>query len=602
MLPSEAGGPLAADLARNVEGYVARQPAAVRSAFHAAARFVETTALLRHRRRLVDLDPAQRSAVLERLSLAPGGGQIVDALKVVICLVAGATAYADETRAVAQTAGLARPDAALAVTPSVAWPRLSRCDVVVVGSGAGGATSARALSRLGLDVVIVEEGRRHTVDELRAADPIDRFATLYRDAGSTAALGRPMVILPIGRGVGGTTLVNSGTCYRTPERVLRRWRDQAGLAVCDPSHFNTHLDEIESLLQVAPAPVDVIGRNGEIALRGAQELGWEAAPLRRNAPGCAGSCQCAIGCPRNAKFGVHLNALPEACANGARIVTDARVLRIAVDGAHATGVVAARPDGSSFTILAERVVVAAGATETPPLLRRSGIGHHPYLGSALAVHPAVTVAGRFTEPVVAWRGILQSAGIEQFHETDGILIEATSTPPGMGSMILPGIGPSLVETLASADHLATLGAMVADEPSGRVLGSRRAVVRYDLSPSDGKRLVKAIGIMAKVLFAAGATEVLTGIPGAMTISSPASIGEALGSARPSQLHVAAFHPTGTAGAGSNPSRYPVDVAGRLRGVGGVWVLDASILPTCPEVNPQVSIMALVDALAPGVAT
>jgi choline dehydrogenase-like flavoprotein len=457
---------------------------------------------------------------------------------------------------------------------------------------------ARTLARAGWDVAVVEEGRRHTVEEFRSRHPLERFTSLYRDGGATAALGRPPVILPIGRGVGGTTLVNSGTCYRTPVEVLTAWRDDAGLALADPDRFAPYLDEVWATLEVAPVPEAIMGNNGRLALAGARSLGWHAGPLFRNAPGCGGCCQCSIGCPRNAKFGVHLNALPQACAAGARVVSEARAERIELDGGRATGVVVRRPDGSSFTIDASvGVVVAAGATETPGLLRRSGIGSHPRLGRNLALHPSVGVAGRFDEPVVAWKGVLQSASVDEFHGPLGILIEATSTPPGMGSVLLPGYGPHLVRELEQADHLATLGAMVADSAVGRVLGRRRGVVRYDLAPSDGRRLLEAIGLMGRTLFAAGATEVITGLPGHDRVRDVAALDCALAQARPDELHVAGFHPVGTAAAGDDGQRYPVDGRGAVRGVRGVWVADASVLPTCPAVNPQVSIMALALAIA-----
>jgi hypothetical protein len=337
-----------------------------------------------------------------------------------------------------------------------------------------------------------------------------------------------------------------------------------------------------------------------LALAGAAALGWDAAPIPRNAPGCCGCCQCALGCPRNAKYGVHLNALPQACDAGARILSEARVRRILHDDGHATAVVAQRPDGSEIVIRTACVVVAAGAGETPMLLWRSGLGEHPELGRNMAIHPALSVTGRFAEPVVAWKGVLQSAAVHELHEREGILIEATATPPGMGSMVLPGIGPELLAAVADSEHHAQLGAMIGDEGSGRVQSVRgHTVLRYDLSRGDARRLLTAVSTMGRVLLAAGAQKLLTGIPG----PAPTRVEEleaAVAGANPRHLHLAAFHPTGTARAGADAQRCPVDAQGRLRGVHGVWVADACILPSCPEVNPQVSIMALSTAVAEGI--
>src|SRR5207245_89990 len=153
------------------------------------------------------------------------------------------------------------------------------CDVVVIGSGAGGAMAARTLARAGLDTVVVEEGRRFSVEEFRGRHPLERWVDLYRDAGSTATIGSPPILLPIGRGVGGTTLVNSGTCYRPPQRVLTRWRNEQGLALADPGLLTPFVDDAWTTINAAPVPLEVMGRNGELALEGGRRLDWHAAPL-----------------------------------------------------------------------------------------------------------------------------------------------------------------------------------------------------------------------------------------------------------------------------------------------------------------------------------
>jgi choline dehydrogenase-like flavoprotein len=600
LLPPEAGGPAPTDAADDLDRYLTQVPSITAKGIRAGLIGLDAAARVMAHRSLSELDADARVGVLERIAGArPEMAMALDGLKALVMLSHGAGTQAAEMHRRAARFAPARPDAELDIRSSLDEMAVVRCDAVVVGSGAGGAFVARTLARAGLDVVILEEGRRWRVDDLRDGHPIDRFAGLYRDGGTTIALGRPPVVLPIGRAVGGTTVVNSGTCYRPPIDVQRRWRDDYGLAMADPDALAPHLDEVESTLKVGAVPPSVMGRNGELLLAGAARQGWSSHPIARNAPDCVGSCQCAIGCPRNAKFGVHLNALPQACSAGARIISHARVTEVLHRAGRATGVAARRPDGSEFVVSARTVVVAAGAAETPALLWRSSLGDHPRIGRNLSLHPALGLAGRFPEPVVAWEGVLQSAAVDELHRSHGILIEATSTPPGMGSMVLPGYGRELVERLADADHIAVFGAMIADEPSGRVLGRRlgRPLMRYDLARADADRLVHAMAAMGRLMFAAGAEEVLTALPRQPSVTSVAELDAAIGSIDPLQLHLAAFHPTGTAGAGSDDQVSPVDEHGRLRGTTGLWVADATILPSCPEVNPQVSIMAL--ALAVG---
>ncbi|WP_030177898.1 GMC family oxidoreductase [Streptomyces sp. NRRL S-813] len=572
---------------------LASMPLAARAGLRAAARGVDIYAAVRTGRTLGALTPAERGSVLEDLAARPGLLPLLDALKVPVLLAAGTERLLEHAPA---PRGPVRRDPPLDLTPLHAWPARSTADAVVIGSGAGGAMAARTLARAGLRVVVLEEGEHHSTESFGERPPLDRFNELYRDGGATVAVGSPPLLLPVGRAVGGTTVVNSGTCYRTPAHVLTHWSRDLGFTLADG--FDRHLDEAERSLRVATQPMDVLGANGRIALAGAHALDWRAAPLRRNAPGCQGSCQCVAGCPTGAKQSVQLSVLPEACAAGARIVTGARVERILVDadrpkGPRAAGV-RARGQDAECEILAPLVVVAAGALQSPPLLRRSGLGRHPRLGRNLSVHPATSVAGRFAEPVTAWDGVLQSVGVEE-HRADGILIEATAAPPGMSSFVLPGLGAELRRELDGADRLATLGAMIADRPSGRVLGRDRTLVRYDLDRRDAGRLVRALRAMGELLFAAGAEEVLTGIPDTPRVRSLAELDAVLAGTSVSRLHLSAYHPTGTVAAGHDLQRCPCDPLGRLRGVRGVLVADASALPSCPQVNPQLSIMA--EALA-----
>lgn len=581
-----------------LETVIGSMPSPARAGVRAAAGAIDAYAVARTGRRLAVLTTAERESVLGSLGARPALLPLLDVLKVPVLLAAGTERMLEHG---VRKLEFAREDPPLDCTPAHEWRARSTADAVVIGSGAGGAMAARTLARGGLRVVVLEEGQHHSTASFGRRTPLDRFADLYRDGGATVAVGSPPLLLPVGRAVGGTTIVNSGTCYRTPDHVLARWTGDFGFSLAEG--FGPYLDEVERTLRVATQPLDVLGNNGRLALAGAERLGWKAAPLRRNATGCKGSCQCVVGCPTGAKQSVQLSVLPDACAAGARIVTGAKARRVLVEadrpgGPRAAGVLVQRQDGSEFEILAPLVVVAAGALQSPPLLRRSGLGGHPRLGRNLSVHPATSVAGRFAEPVTAWEGVLQSVGVEELHH-DGVLIEATATPPGMGSFVLPGLGSELRRELESADRLATLGAMIADRPSGRVLGRDRTLLRYDLDRRDGGRLMRSVRAMGQVLFAAGAQEVLTGIPTAPRARSLTELDEILAHVGPGRLHLSAYHPTGTVSAGADAQRFPADPLGRLRGVHGVLIADGSVLPGCPEVNPQLSIMAAALAVTEG---
>lgn len=597
LLPREWGGPPPEEVADAATVLLGVMPGASVAGVAGAGVALRAAARLRHGREIHRLDPGERVRLLEGLGRAGAPGvAALDGLKALLLLAWGGHSQRAEIGAVAGAHRPSRPDGWLDLVDGSELPERVACDVIVVGSGAGGAFAARELARAGRSVLVVEEGERWDVARLRATPGIERFAGLYRGGGTTVALGMPPVVLPVGRAVGGTTVVNSGTCFRPPSRVVEEWHAGHGLRAAEPEALDARLDDVEELLGVGPVPLEVMGNNGRLALAGAAALGWEAAPLRRNATGCRGACQCALGCPNNAKAGVHLTALPQACEHGARIVQRLKVGRVLVERGRGTGVLARDRAGRSVRLDAPLVVIAAGATETPPLLRRSSLATHPRVGRGLSIHPSLAVLGIFEEPVMAWRGVLQSAGINRAHESHGVLIEATSTPPGMGSMVMPGIGEPLLRALDGAEHVATLGAMVADAPSGRVLGRRGSQVVYRLARADGRRLVTAVDLMARVLLAAGAREVLLGAE-ATPVHRPEQLEHAVATLDVRRLHLAAFHPTGSCAGGADPARHPADPVGRLRGAEGVLIADASLLPSCPQVNPQLSIMSVAAEVA-----
>jgi choline dehydrogenase-like flavoprotein len=443
-----------------------------------------------------------------------------------------------------------------------------RADACVIGTGAGGAVAAAELAERGLDVVVLEQGgeRSHQDATGRPRDVLPRF---YRDGGQVATIGRPPLMLPLGQGTGGTTFVNSGTCFRTPRALLDRWRDEIGLDLADE-----HFERVARAIGVSTVTPELAGRNAAVIRRGAERLGWSGGFLQRNARGCQGSGVCAFGCPTGAKQHAGEVYLPRALEAGARLLTNTRADAIGHAHGRATGVSAGR-----VRVEAERVVVAAGAIHTPLLLARSKLGRSRALGRHLTVHPATGVWGVFDEEIDMSRGVPQSYYVDEF-ASEGIVLEGIAGPPDYLAMSAPFAGEPLRELMLAHRNVAQCGLMIADRSRGRVasvLG--RPVIRYDLHRQDAATIHTGLRRLAELMRAAGATKVVLPI------------------ARDRDLKLMGFHPLGTARAAADPAQGVVDRDLAVHGTRGVHVADGSAVPGPLGVNPQITIMALGTRLA-----
>ena len=482
------------------------------------------------------------------------------------------------------------------------------CDVVIVGSGAGGAAAATVLAEAGADVIVLEAGGHYT-RETYPQDPIDAIVSLYRDAGLTVAEGKPPIPVPVAKTIGGTTVINSGTCFRAPDPVLRNWESEHGIAWA--GELGTEYSEAEAFLRVQPVDTERMGRNGQLAMEGAAALGASAGPISRNAGSCFQCSSCPFGCEIDAKQAMNVSYLPRAAAAGARIRAHVEVAQIVTENGRATGVKGFRlpPKGSSeparpYRVDARRaVIVAGGALGTPELLLRSGLGGKA-VGRNLHIHPACWVGARYEEDVRGWEGVMQSFYIDEW-EDDGILLEATFTPLPFGGAWLLGTGRRHQEAMLGFDRVGSIGVHLSDRSSGQVKLAHDGTLRakYGLAGEDSKQLIYGIARAAEVHFAAGAVEVYPNI-GRVGVLRPGEI-EKLESMRlgPGDLRLEAFHPMGTAriGPDGDGTGSVCRSDGSVRGTEALYVADASLFPTSVGVNPMMTVIAFSKRVAAGIA-
>lgn len=477
------------------------------------------------------------------------------------------------------------------------------CDVVIVGSGAGGATLAAELAEGGLDVVILEEGPYVSTEHF-TANASAAIRTLYRDAGATMAVGSPAVLYQEGRVVGGSTVINGGMSWRTPERILDEWHRQAGIDHIRAADMEPYFARVERRIHVAEQDPETIGRDNRLLADGAAALGWQVIPNRRNQVHCAGSNNCAFGCPTGAKQSSLVSYVPRALHFGARLYHNARVTRVLCRGKRAVGVEAevvraGRPK-LQLTVRARLVVSACGAIHSPALLHRSGIrSPSRALGSHLSMHPNSKLVAIFDHDVRGWEGVHQAFQVREFRDR-GLVFAAVNVPPGIVAMSARQTGAELGALMRDYQRMVVAGVLLEDTATGRVrvdpFGKPRPF--YQLCDRDADTLRQGTALLAELLFAAGARRVLAPFAGGADLHS-ADDARALARTpvAKSAMELFTVHMMGTARMGRDRTAAVTDEYGFVHDADRLMVCDASVFPGPIGVNPMLTIQALATRAA-----
>ncbi len=489
-------------------------------------------------------------------------------------------------------------------------------DVCVVGSGAGGATIAAELAEAGFDVVVIEEGSYYQTRDF-TADTSAMVRQLYRDGGATIAIGNPPIMFQEGRAVGGSTVINGGMSWRTPESILEGWHRDAGLDVT-PASMEPYFERVERRIHVAPMDREAIGNDNLLLKKGADAKQWKIVGNLRNQVHCAGSNRCAFGCPTGAKQSALVSYIPRALHFGARIFADTRVDHITRHGKRATGIIGT-VNGHRLTVRSKLVVSACGAIHTPALLSRSGFkSPSGELGGNLSLHPNVKVVAIFDENVTGWQGAHQAFQVREFAEQGLGCFAAVNLPPSVLAMSFPHRGARLGTLMHQYDHMVVAGLLCEDTATGRVRTiNGRPQAFYQLSAHDAANMQRGLVLLSELLFAAGARRILLPFHDARSPSTPPFGGAARSSqAGPCELYspddarrlldrpippkgweVVTVHMMGTARMGRDRTAAVTDNFGMVHDADRLLVADASLFPTPVRVNPMETIMALATRAA-----
>jgi choline dehydrogenase-like flavoprotein len=473
------------------------------------------------------------------------------------------------------------------------------CDAVVIGSGAGGAPIAAELAEAGFDVVVLEEGAYYQTRDF-TANTSQMVRQLYRDGGATMAIGNPPIMFQEGRAVGGSTVINGGMSWRTPDDILAHWRELTGISDLSAKSLEPYYERVEKRIHVAAMDDDAIGNDNWLLKKGADAKGWKIVGNLRNQAHCVGSNRCAFGCPTGAKQSTLVSYIPRALHYGARVYADVRVSRVTFHGKRATGVIGTSAAGHHVVVRSKLVIAACGSIHTPALLERSGLkSRSGELGGNLSLHPNVKVVAIFDEDVTGWKGAHQAFQVREFADQNLGCFAAVNLPPSVIAMSVPHRGTQLGSLMDHYNHMVVAGLLCEDTTTGRVRTiAGRPQAFYQLSPHDAANMQRGLVLLSELLFAAGAKRILLPFHHARELASADEARRVLGAPiPPSGWEVVTVHMMGTARMGTDRLASVTDAHGFVHDTDRLMVSDASLFPSPCRVNPMETIMALATRAA-----
>lgn len=341
--------------------------------------------------------------------------------------------------------------------PSATGPEIIETDVVVVGSGCGGAVAAKVLAEAGLKVLVTDKSYYWAPKHLPMTEG-DASVHMFGNGGAWQSDDTSITVIN-GTVWGGGGTINWSACLQTQGVVRREWSQKFGMPYFTSSDYQADLDAVFN--RMGAGTEQIPHNKGNLTLmEGARKLGWSVKPVAQNTGGEAHNCgYCTLGCGSCGKKGPTESWLPDAARAGAKFMEGFETtevlfadkkeggdqVAIGVKGFWTSrdskgGVAGDDRFKREVIIKAQRVILSAGPLQTPIILKKSGV-KNSHIGRHLHLHPVSITAAVWDEDVRPWEGPILTSVVNEFENMDGAgygpKLEATCMLPGWFLVFFP---------------------------------------------------------------------------------------------------------------------------------------------------------------------
>ncbi|GAA5875929.1 hypothetical protein JCM8547_008351 [Rhodosporidiobolus lusitaniae] len=510
-------------------------------------------------------------------------------------------------------------------------------DILVIGSGAGGGVVSAELSKKGRQVLVVEKGE-YLKPEDTAGTQKQGYDKLYESRGLIATEDGAFNVLA-GSNFGGGTTVNWSASLRPQQFLCEDWAKKHSLPYFLSQAFNNSVEAVCKRMGVSDGNL-AHNKPNSLVMAACEKLGFPVAAIPQNTDGTAHSCgTCGFGCVYGEKQGSAVSWLRDAAEQGARFFKETTVERLLFASSSSTatptaatlsqytystsrrtciGALVKDCEGKTAIVRAqEAVVLSAGSLHSPAVLMRSGL-KNPNIGRNLRLHPCAFVTGFYPSSIKAWEGAIMTSVSTVEENWDGShhgsKIEVIQSFPAIaaGNAVPWTSSREHKKSMAMFGKCFTLVVIARDKGSGRIIldSAQQPRMEYTLSSHDSTTLTRGAIASAKIHLAAGATRIVVASvdvepyepqPCYKGVEDPRFLEwlkkvERAG-IKPGRAGIGSAHQMGSCQMGTKPSRSVVDPRGRVWGISGLYVADASVFPTASGVNPMITNMALSHSIA-----